>query len=77
MALSPEEKQAWLDKHAAASAHLLDVIERWRGRQPFAPLEPERAAAFERDHRAVVKEFEQFQEMPAEVWDEIDREEPM
>jgi hypothetical protein len=72
MALSPQEKQAWLDKHAAASAHLLEVIERWRGRQPFAPLEPERAAAFDRDHRTVVKEFEQFKEMPAEVWNILD-----
>jgi hypothetical protein len=72
MAITPEEMQAWKASHAAVSAHAMEVHKRWGGRRP---LDPETGAAFDQDHQAVIKEFEQFKEMPEEVWDELFSEE--
>jgi len=65
---TPEGLQAWKDRHAAVSAHLLEVHERWGSR---VPLDPEARAAMHRDYQVLLKEFEQFKEMPEEVWDNI------
>jgi hypothetical protein len=68
MAITPEEFQDWKARHAATTARMFEVIERWRGRRPW---DPETRAAYDRDHQAIVKEFEQFKDMPDEVWDEL------
>ena len=68
MAITPEELQAWKAQHAAASARMLDVIKRWSGRRP---LDPETRTAYDQDHHAIIQEFEQFKDMPDEVWDEL------
>jgi hypothetical protein len=57
MPLSQEEITSWLAKHATASTHLLEVVERWRG---WRGLDPKARALHHQDHQAVVKEFEQF-----------------
>jgi len=73
MAITPEEFQIWKERHATASAHLLEVIEKWAGRRK--PLDPEARAAYDQDHQTVIEEFAQFKVMPEEVWDNIFTEE--
>jgi hypothetical protein len=73
MPITLEEMESWLDRHATVSARMLEVHKKWRGRRP---LDPEKAAAFNRDYHAVLREFEQFKGMPEEVWDELCKDEP-
>jgi hypothetical protein len=68
MAITPEEFQAWTDRHAAHSARVFPLHERWLQRHT---LDQEARAALEQELNAFVKGFEQFKDMPEEVWDEL------
>jgi hypothetical protein len=64
--------QEWMARHAAVSARMVEVHERWCGVRTF---DPAIMAERNREYRALVKSFEQFKTMPKEVWDELMREE--
>ena len=66
MPLDQKEIDYWLKKHAAASAHMLELYERWRG---VSILDPETQAKRHQEGQALVEEFAQFKDMPDEVWD--------
>lgn len=73
MATTPEEIQVWLERHAAVSARLLPLHERWLARHT---LDPEAQATLDQEFHAHVKEFEQFKAMPREAWDILDASDP-
>jgi hypothetical protein len=72
VAITPEEMQVWKARHAAVSARMVEVHERWCG---VCTLDPAIMAERAQEYQALVKSFEQFRDMPKEVWDELLREE--
>jgi hypothetical protein len=70
--ITPEVMQEWKARHAAVTAHLVEVHERWCG---VRTLDPAIMAERAQEYQALVQSFEQFKTMPKEVWDELLREE--